>query len=357
MTEGKDIVALSIPFSIGVALVAFVPSVFGSSLTMAGLYCLLAVMSAGIFCFKGAKTLAGMLMFFFAGLMCCSISLLSISKEAVAESIPERALFSLIRVIDGCGFAYDQTGALVKALITGNRQGLDRATTAVFRDSGAAHILALSGLHMGVIYGILNKSLFWIGKSRTSSVIKFGITMSASAFFTIMAGCGASVVRAFLFISINEISKLFPGRRRRPLAVLCAAMMIQLIFNPLIIKSISFQLSYLAMLAIYTLFPIMQSWYPESQGRDPLRKIWTAAALSISCQLYTAPLAWIYFHTFPTNFLIANLVAIPISEMLILSSVITIVAEALGICPKILKSLTDLLAQALVKSLEIITTT
>ena len=187
------------------------------------------------------------------------------------------------------------------------------------------------GVFAGVIYGILHKSLAWAGRSRPAAVMKAVLTIAAAGFFTAMTGASPSVVRAFLFILINEISRLLPGRRRRPLAVLCAALMIQLAADPMIIRSLSFQLSYLAMLAIFTLFPVMESWYPESGRRDPFRKLWSAAALSISCQLYTAPLAWWHFRTFPAYFLISNLVALPISEVLIISSVITVAAEAAGI--------------------------
>ena len=354
MREGKDIVAVSIPFSAGVALAAWLPSGVVSSHTAAAVSCLAAAACIVLYCRKGARSGTCLAMCFCAGMMSGFSALAAVVPEHVQPGAARKALEALTGIIDRCGFGYDQTGPLVKALVTGQREGLSPATNRAFTDSGAVHILSLSGLHMGVIYGILHKSLAWAGKSPAAMTAKSALTIAAAGFFTLMTGSGPSVVRAFLFITINEISRLFPGRRRRPVAVLCASLMIQLIFNPMIIKSLSFQLSYLAMLAIFTLFPVMDSWYRASGRRDTMKKIWTSAALSISCQLYTSPLAWWHFRTFPTYFLISNLVALPVSEILIVASVLTIVLEGLGICPEILKALTDMLARALVGSLEVI---
>ena len=355
MREGKDIVAVSIPFSAGVASAAWLPSGTVPPETAAALTCLAAAGLAALYCRKGERNLTCLAMFFSAGLMCGFTALAGIVPEKEPHGLPQKALDALTGVIDRCGFGYGQSGPLVKALVTGQREGRSPEPDRAVVDAGAVHILSLSGLHMGVIYGILHKSLAWTGRSRPAAFVKAALTIIAAAFFTLMTGSSPSVVRAFLFIMINEISRLLPGRRRRPVAVLCTALMIQLVADPLIIRSLSFQLSYLAMLAIFTLFPIMEAWYPENGGRrSPLRRLWSSAALSISCQLFTAPLAWWHFRSFPAYFLISNLVALPLSEMLIVSSVATVAAEAAGCCPEMLKGLTDMLARALVKSLEII---
>ena len=354
MLEGKDIVALSIPFSAGVTAAAYMPSWEFSPYLTAAAGCAAAALLAVLYCRRDGAQILCFAMFFCAGIMGAAAAELSVIPEIPEGGLPRKALDALTGVIDGCGFGYGQTGPLVKALVTGQREGLSPETNRAFMDSGAVHILSLSGLHMGVIYGILHKSLAWTGRSRPAAVAKAVLTIAAAGFFTMMTGAGPSVVRAFLFIMINEISRLLPGRRRRPLSVLCTALMIQLIFDPMVIISLSFQLSYLAMLAIYTLFPIMEAWYPDEGKRDPLRRIWSSAALSISCQLFTAPLAWWHFRTFPAYFLISNLVALPVSEILIVCSVVTVAAEAAGCCPEMLKGLTDMLARALVKSLEVI---
>ena len=251
MLEGKDIVAISIPFSAGVALAAYLPPGEFSPYLAAALSCLAAAAFAILYCGRGDRSLMCHAMFFCAGMLCGFTALVGIAPPAPQEGPAERALEALTAVIDRCGFRFDQTAPLVKALVTGQREGLSPETNAAFQDSGAVHILSLSGLHMGVIYGILHKSLAWAGRSRPAAVMKAALTIAAAGFFTAMTGASPSVVRAFLFILINEISRLLPGRRRRPLAVLCTALMIQLAADPMIIRSLSFQLSYLAMLAIF----------------------------------------------------------------------------------------------------------
>ena len=267
MLEGKDIVAISIPFSAGVALAAYLPPGEFSPYLAAALSCLAAAAFAILYCGKGDRSLMCHAMFFCAGMLCGFTALVGIAPPAPQEGPAERALEALTAVIDRCGFRFDQTAPLVKALVTGQREGLSPETNAAFQDSGAVHILSLSGLHMGVIYGILHKSLAWAGRSRPAAVMKAALTIAAAGFFTAMTGASPSVVRAFLFILINEISRLLPGRRRRPMAVLCAALMIQLAADPMIIRSLSFQLSYLAMLAIFTLFPVMESWWSRGIRR------------------------------------------------------------------------------------------
>jgi len=139
------------------------------------------------------------------------------------------------------------------------------------------------------------------------------------------------------------------------LAVLCGALMLQLTFDPAQITSVGFQLSYLAMLGIYTLFPRIEAWYPSTSGKDPLRKLWSAASLSISCQVFTSPLAWLYFRNFPVFFLISNLTALPLTEIFMVLSIVCIACCALlGECPEVLKSLTDTLGEALISSMKII---
>ena len=85
-----------------------------------------------------------------------------------------------------------------------------------------------------------------------------------------------------------------------------------------------------------------------------MHKIWDAAALSTSCQITTAPIAWHYFHTFPKFFLLTNLLAIPLTTGLIAVSLLTICLYSFGICPTFLITLTDFLVSLLTWILSII---
>lgn len=328
MVVGRDFEAVSVPYAAGVAAAMVLPPEM--QLPGVPVCCAAAVCLLFIYCRRGGGglLLPMALLFICGALSGCSAASLPFHGSFSPFS---GALDAFTGAIEGCGLHDEESIALAKALLTGDRSSLDRATVEAFRKAGAAHILALSGLHLGIIYGILAKALRWIGRGRTGNVIKSCVTVVCCGFYTVMTGSGASVVRAFLFICLNEAAKLSPHRRRRPLSVFCAALLIQLCLNPTVIRSVGFQLSYLAMLGIYTLFPIMDSWFPEGGKFNPLRKLWSTAALSISCQIFTAPVAWWHFRRFPVYFLITNIVALPLSEMLMLSALAATAMSAAGV--------------------------
>ena len=276
-----------------------------------------------------------------------------IGMPSLLESLACRAATQLRGLIGALPFRSDDTAALVTAFLTGERSGLDSRTLSVFRASGASHVLALSGLHMGILYLLLNQLTHWMGNSPSARKIRFALNLTAAGFFTLMTGAGASVVRAFLFITINETLQLL-NRPRRPARVLCLALLVQLTLDSGAIRGLGFQLSYLAMAGIFFLFPTLESWYPASVKWDPFRKIWTMAALSISCQLTTAPLVWLRFHTFPRYFLLTNLLAIPLVTVILATAVVTVSLSALGICPAFLYTATDGLCRLLLWVLKVI---
>lgn len=255
--------------------------------------------------------------------------------------------------IDGIPFPSESTAPLLKALLTGDRSGLSQDTVRVFRESGGAHLLALSGLHIGILYLLLSRLLWPLGNSPRARRVRYALIVLAAGLFTLMTGASPSIVRAFLFIFLNETARI-ACRPRDPLRILSTALLIQLVLSPSAITSTGFQLSYLAMAGIFLLFPILEGWYPKSARFDPVRKIWEAAALSISCQVFTGPLAWFRFHSFPTYFLLTNLLALPLTTLLMGSAVTTIVLRGIHGCPGFLLHATDWLCQALVWILQVI---
>lgn len=272
-------------------------------------------------------------------------------------TILERAALGTVSrlrsLIDEIPLSHEGTAPMIKALLTGDRSSLSKETVAIFRSSGASHLLALSGLHIGIIYLIFKRLTFLFGNSPFARALRGIITVLFAGFFTIMVGGSPSIVRAFLFILISETASLL-HRKRESLKVLCLALIIQLSISPEVIFSPGFQLSYAAMLGIFLIFPWLSSFYSGSSGYDPMHKIWDAAALSISCQVTTAPIAWHYFHSFPKYFLLTNILAIPLTTCLIGTSLLTIGLYALGLCPPLIIHLTDFLARLLTGILSII---
>lgn len=278
-------------------------------------------------------------------------------RVAAAEEFGE----ALRGAVDRIPFCDTQTNALIKALITGAREDLSPETTQGFRNSGASHILALSGLHLGIIYGLIRYSLSAIGNSRTAIYTKAFITIAACGFYTLATGAGPSIVRAFLFILLNETARA-THRHHTTASVLFAALIIQVVLSPASVRSVGFQLSYTAMAGIAFIYPWLRDFWPSEEG-DPtslrsriniMRRVWEAASLSIACQITTGPLAYLYFRSLPGNFLLTNLLALPLTTALIPAALVTTALHSAGICPDAAIRVTEWLAQTLLRSLEII---
>lgn len=352
MAGAKGIGGISISFTSGVALAA----VCG----IGGMWCCTAFLLAScglLFLLAARKDSPGilyLLLFFTLGIFSFASGGL-IAGPGLRQ--PSKLLDSFCSLIDSLDFKDPDTGALIKALLTGRRDSLPRPLVQAFRESGASHILALSGLHLGVIYGIVTKLLGILGKSPVSKRIRAAVCIGFCTFYTLLTGAGPSIVRALIFICINEAARLMPHRRKSAANVYCGALLIQLALSPRVITSVGFQLSYLAMCGIVFVFPPLQKLYPDSGNRildrwHPAKWLWNGAALSISCQLLTAPLVWLRFHTFPKYFLLTNLIALPLSEGLIVSAVICTALQAAGFCPQPLLEITGALARNLVFCLE-----
>lgn len=344
MNEAMDLRWISIPFAAGVAAGSFLP-------WQSGIAALALTASLILFLLEGKNGNPWLpAAFLMAGVFCATVST-AYSSPAVSGWEPAvRAEEALRRVIEEIPFRDGESNALLEALLSGNRGKLERETVIAFRDAGASHILALSGLHLGVIHLVIRKTFIIFGNSIRAGLFR-AVTISAlAAFYTVMTGASPSTVRALFFIFLSEWSSVSPGRKGSPERSLLLALTLQLALSPSSIKSLSFQMSYLAMCGIIFLLPRLSAWYPAHEdGRpDPVRKIWEAAALSISCQAFTSPLAWIRFHTFPKYFLLTNLLALPLTGMTMMLSVVVVVLSSAGICPDLLVAADGFLLEALV---------
>ena len=254
--------------------------------------------------------------------------------------------------IDDIGFKNPETNAVIKALLTGNRSQIPQHITQAFRDSGASHILALSGLHLGIVYLIVSKLLSFTGSSPKARLLQGVLCILTCTVYSLATGAGASIIRAQIFVIIRESAKLL---HRQPdlKDILASSLIIQLTICPSDISNVGFQLSYAAIAGIAWIHPYLKKVWPED-SEPVLKKIWDSASVSISCQITTGPLAWFYFGTFPKYFILTNLIAIPLTGLIIPAAIVTMVLSAMGICPDLLIQGTELLVTALCDSLKII---
>lgn len=395
MTETADIKPLALAFTFGAASGLLLSHISMHAAYISSATSLLVALTLTVITSADRRQAEILLLFLTAGVFCAATSTLT-SLGAVAGKPLFAGLAADFRsMISSIPFPHEGTAPLVNALLTGDRSSLDDSVMNSFRDSGASHILALSGLHLGIIYGILLKVTSIFGKHPTVKDVRSLIIISLCGIYTLATGASPSLVRAFLFILVNETARL-THRSNNPLRVYCAALFIQTAINPQVISSTGFQLSYLAMAGIFLLYPALKKWYPheeaagdmliengagltESDGLEGVmidkgccrasrcwtswmktivsaapRKIWDAAALTISCQVFTGPLAWWKFGTFPKYFLLTNLLSLPLTSAVMLLSVSTSVLFAIGICPDFLISLTDSSASLLLFIMKVI---
>lgn len=370
MKVERETAGFALPFTAGILLAAYSGygiyghNFTGSSLASAILLvCISALMHPGRKSFStptiwvlitGAAFMSGVLCALTAGHLAAS----SIKSDFIlwAEGLGQEMQESIDRI----PFSDSRCNAISKALITGERSSIPDDITEAFRNSGASHILALSGLHLGIIYAVLTSLLSITGNYRRIWVPRSAVTIIVCGLYTLATGAGPSIVRAFLFILLAETARL-THRHHSTAQLLLSALIIQLALSPMSIKSVGFQLSYSAMAGIAFILPHFQAFWPGNIHKDrPLtkciRKIWNAAAMSVSCQLTTAPLAFHYFGTFPRHFLLTNLIALPLTGILIPMILLTLALNCLGICPPSVISVTESIMTVLIGSLEIIST-
>lgn len=353
MAEERDLATVSAAFISGILLAHAAGGPAGLGLAASAAL----LPSAGLAFIRGGR-LPFMLLFFATGAA-------SYCGAAATEGLPglsdlmveaSRGALERLRALIASMPAGEDAKSLLQALLTGDRSGLGREVTEDFRRSGASHILALSGLHLGIIYLMVRKTLSVFGNSRPAAAVRAVATVLCCMSYTFMTGAGESTVRALIYLIYNEVLSFLPGRGKNGVSRLCGAAMIQLCLNPLGIRSTGFQLSYLAMAGTALLYPALGRWYPAGRGFNPLRSVWKACSLSFSCQLFTAPLVLLRFGTFPKYFIIANLVALPLTEALMVTSAVALAALALGTTPVLAGKVMDLLAGILLDSLRAVAT-
>ena len=257
--------------------------------------------------------------------------------------------------IDGMEFRSRNTNAIIKALLTGNRRDIPSETLNAFRTSGASHILALSGLHLGIIYMIVSRLLSVFNGGPGTKLFRSVACISLCTIYSFATGAGASIIRALIFIIVRETGTLL---HRPPdlKTTIASSLIIHLTLFPQDVSSIGFQLSYAAIVGIAWIHPWLESLWLDGEEKTLMRRIWESASVSISCQLTTGPLAWHYFGTFPQYFILTNMVALPLTGIIVPFSIAVILLSLTGSCPGIIiKSLEGIIA-VMTDALEIIST-
>ena len=337
---------ISIPFTLGAFLYGFLPADWKNSLPLEAILGLLPF----LFLFLTSRNTKGRMLFLFAlffslGYLSANAQFLTGQPEEIGENFFSLCRESLQESIGNLELSDSNHKSLICALLSGEKSSLGPEIKEHFRKSGASHLLALSGLHLGIIATIMDKLLSLLGKSRSGYALRQALLILSCGFYTLVCGAAPSLLRAFLFILYRSLGRLLPERKASAFNALLLACLIQLNLNPLAVKSLSFQLSYLASLSLLSLYPFLKQWLPARRGIAA--KIWDSLALSLSCQLFTAPVVYLHFGALPKYFMLTNLLALPLCELLIILSAILLTTSSLGYCPRLLCIAVDSCAEML----------
>ena len=354
---------LTIPFVAGAAAGALCARIRPFPILAAplsGISLILVVLVLAYVCHQPDRKASYTLLFFFLGVFCfCSDAMLPDKLFTGGRGLPEKAAELLRAGICSIPYRDGRSAALICAVLTGDRSLLDPGLTTAFRNSGASHILALSGLHMGLVCGITRRGTLILGNSPAARYFRCTLCCCFALFYTLATGATASAQRACIFIILSEFSAVSQRRRSTPVHKLNAALTMQLALRPRVLTTPAFQLSYMAMAGIIFLNPVLQGWFPQPATKagshlNLSKKIWEIAAMSISCQLFTAPVAFLHFGSFPKYFLLANLIALPLTSLMVSLALGVTLLQCMDICPAFLVRASEAAIHALITSMEII---
>lgn len=213
----------------------------------------------------------------------------------------------------------DDEFAVLAALTLGYKTDLTPELKESYSTSGAMHILAVSGLHVGILFIILGKLLFFLNKRKYGKILLATITILVLFFYAVLTGLSSSVIRATIMFSFICIGNAFK-RQSNIYNSIFASAFLMLIINPYTLMDVGFQLSYLAVLSIVYFQPKIYSLFnPRFRATD---YVWQLVSVAIAAQLGTFPITVYYFEQFPVYFILSNILIIPLVSFIIYGAIL-----------------------------------
>ena len=223
----------------------------------------------------------------------------------------------------------EEVQAVIAALTIGDKSDLSTDLKNVYSAAGASHVLALSGLHVGILSGFLflvfYPLTYW---KRYGRMVRMLLVVTLLWGFAFISGLSSSVMRAVVMFSLYAFASCCSEERFSGIHSLALAAFLMLLYNPFFLFDLSFQLSFAAVASILAFYPLCTRGV-VIQNRL-FRYLFNLLCLSVSAQVGTLPFVLLYFGTFPTYFLLANLIVSPLAACIL---VLTLMALALSSVP------------------------
>lgn len=217
--------------------------------------------------------------------------------------------------------------SIAEALLIGYRDNLDRDLVQSYSNTGVVHIIAISGLHLGMIYGLLLFLFKPLKRYKWSKILKPIVILLVLWGFCFIAGAAPSILRSAVMFSFIVLGETL-GKKANIYNSLAASAFLLLLINPFNLWDVGFQLSYTAVLSIVVFQKHINNWFYFKNKL--LRAIWSLNAITLSAQILTLPIVLYHFHQFPTLFLLTNLFAVPFSGFILYMELLLLAIASLN---------------------------
>ena len=207
---------------------------------------------------------------------------------------------------------------LAEALLIGYTNDLDKDLVQAYSNTGVVHIIAISGMHLALIYALLVLVFAKIPLIKKSKLLQVVLILCCLWIFSILTGAAASVIRSAVMFTFIAVGKNF-SKTSSTYNTLAAAAFVMLCYNPYFLWDVGFQLSFLAVIGIIVFQNSICNWvYIKNKY---LNMVWQLVAISLAAQILTFPVCIYYFHQFPNYFLITNIIAVPLSTVILYAEI------------------------------------
>jgi competence protein ComEC len=213
----------------------------------------------------------------------------------------------------------DRELGLAEALLLGYKNDLDKTLVQSYSNTGVVHVIAISGLHLGLIYWLLLFLLRPLARGRKTRWLQAVLVISGLWAFSLLAGGQPSVLRSAVMFTCIVAGQVL-ARGASIYNTLAFSAMVLLCYNPYWLWDVGFQLSYSAVLSIVIFMKPIYNWFQVNNKLLDLT--WKMNAITLAAQLITLPVSIYHFHQFPLCFWLTNLVAVPLSSIILIGEIL-----------------------------------